>query len=162
MKKYKWIIILVNLIILLGFFNYSVFQKEKLLNDGQLILLELAPVDPRSLMQGDFMRLRYDISRNINNDSISKRGFCVVKLEENGVGQKVRIQELKEPINEGEFLIEYTSQKWRDINIGAESFFFQEGESEKYETAKYGGVKVDSEGNSLLIGLYDEHLTKIE
>ncbi len=64
-----------------------------MLTDGQLILLELAPVDPRSLMQGDYMRLNYDISNNINTDSISKRGFCVVKLKENGVAEKVRIQE---------------------------------------------------------------------
>ena len=99
MKKYKWIIILINLIILLGLFNNSILQKEELLTDGQLVLLELAPVDPRSLMQGDYMRLRYAISDNINSDSISKRGFCVVKLEENGIAKKVRIQENKTPIS---------------------------------------------------------------
>ena len=162
MKKYKWIIIIVNLIILLGLFNNSILQKEELLSNGQLILLELAPVDPRSLMQGDYMRLRYAISENINYDSISKRGFCVVKLEENGIAKKVRIQDDRTPINEKEYLIEYTSKGWRGINIGAESFFFQEGEAEKYENAKYGGIKVDSQGNSLLIGLYDENQKKIE
>jgi uncharacterized membrane-anchored protein len=162
MKKYKWIIILINLIILLGLFNNSILQKEELLTDGQLVLLELAPVDPRSLMQGDYMRLRYAISDNINSDSISKRGFCVVKLEENGIAKKVRIQENKTPINNNEFLIEYTSKKWSNINIGAESYFFQEGEAEKYENAKYGGIKVDNQGNSLLIGLYDENRIKIE
>jgi uncharacterized membrane-anchored protein len=162
MKKYKWIIILINLIILLGLFNNSILQKEELLTDGQLVLLELAPVDPRSLMQGDYMRLRYAISDNINSDSISKRGFCVVKLEENGIAKKVRIQENKTPINDNEFLIGYTSKKWSNINIGAESYFFQEGEAEKYENAKYGGIKVDNQGNSLLIGLYDENRIKIE
>ena len=162
MKKYKWIIILINLIILLGLFNNSILQKEELLTDGQLVLLELAPVDPRSLMQGDYMRLRYAISDNINSDSISKRGFCVVKLEENGIAKKVRIQENKTPINDNEFLIGYTSKKWSNINIGAESYFFQEGEAEKYENAKYGGIKVDNQGNSLLIGLYDENRIEIE
>ncbi len=162
MKKYKWIIILVNLIILLGLFNNSILKKETLLSDGKLILLELAPVDPRSLMQGDYMRLRYAISDNINSDSISKRGFCIVKLEENGIAKKVRIQENKTPINDNEFLIEYTSKGWRGINIGAESYFFQEGEADKYENAKYGGIRVDNKGNSLLIGLYDEKRKKIE
>lgn len=162
MKKYKWIIILINLIILLGLFNNSILQKEELLTDGQLVLLELAPVDPRSLMQGDYMRLRYAISDNINSDSISKRGFCVVKLEENGIAKKVRIQDDRTPINEKEYLIEYTSKGWRGINIGAESFFFQEGEADKYENAKYGGIKVDKQGNSLLIGLYDDNRKKIE
>lgn len=162
MKKYKWIIILVNLIILLGLFNNSILQKEELLSNGQLILLELAPVDPRSLMQGDYIDLRYAISENSSSDSIAKRGFCVVKLEENGVAKKVRIQENKIPLNNNEYLIEYTSRQWRGINIGAESFFFQEGDAEKYENAKYGGVKVDNHGNSLLIGLYDEYRKKIE
>jgi uncharacterized membrane-anchored protein len=162
MKKYKWIVIMVNLIILLGLFNNSILQKEELLSNGQLILLELVPVDPRSLMQGDYMRLRYAISENNDYDSIAKRGFCVVKLEENGVAKKVRIQENRTPVNNNEYLIEYTSRQWRGINIGAESFFFQEGEAEKYENAKYGGVRVDDQGNSLLIGLYDEHRKKIE
>lgn len=162
MKKYKWIIIIINLIILLWSFNKSVIKKEQLLWDGQLILLELRPVDPRSLMQGDFMRLRYAISDNIKSGSISKRGFCVVTLEENGVGKKVRLQEHPTPIGEDEFLIEYTSHNWRGINIGAESYFFQEGEGEKYEEAKYGGIKVDNIGNSLLVGLFDENRDKIE
>ena len=162
MKKYKWIIILVNLIILLGLFNNSIVKKETLHSNGKLILLELAPVDPRSLMQGDYMNLRYDISENIKQDSISKRGFCIVKLEENGVAKKVRIQERKTPLNKEEYLIEYTLKGWQGINIGAESFFFQEGEAEKYENAKYGGIKVDHQGNSLLIGLYDENRNKIE
>lgn len=163
MKKYKWIIILVNLIILLGLFNNSILKKETLLSDGKLILLELAPIDPRSLMQGDYMRLRYTISESINYDSISKRGFCVVKLQENGIAKKVRIQESRNPINDKEYLIEYTSYKeWRGINIGAESFFFQEGEAKKYENAKYGGIKVDHQGNSLLVGLYDTKRKKIE
>lgn len=162
MKKYKWIIILINLIVLLVYFNNSILKKEKLLSKGQLVLLELAPVDPRSLMQGDYMRLRYAISNNLKADSISKRGFVVVKLEENGVVKKVRIQEDKTPINQNEFLIEYTSKNRWNINIGAESYFFQEGEGEKYEKAKYGGLKIDNDGNSLLVGLYDENLKRIE
>lgn len=108
------------------------------------------------------MRLNYAISNTTRNDSISKRGFCVVKLDSIGVAQKVRIQEQKTPLNDEEFLINYTSRKWRGINIGAESYFFQEGEVLKFDKAKYGGLKVDSNGNSLLIGLYDENRQQIE
>lgn len=162
MKKYKWILILINLIILIVYLNSSIFKKEKLLSEGQLVLLKLAPVDPRSLMQGDYMTLRYAISRDISTDSIPKRGFCIVKLKENGVAKKVRIQEDKTPINKNEFPIVYTSKNHWQISIGAESYFFQEGEAEKYEKAKYGGIKVDYQGNSLLIGLYDENYKKIE
>ncbi|MEX0313940.1 MAG: GDYXXLXY domain-containing protein [Allomuricauda sp.] len=162
MKKYKWVVILLNLVILLLVFTNNVMKKEAILSDGQLVLLELAPVDPRSLIQGDYMRLRYAISENIDNDSIPKRGFCVVILKPNGTAERVRLQEKTTPIHENEFLIEYSGKKWWGINIGAESFFFQEGEAEKYEAAKYGGLKIDNNGNSVLVGLYDEHLKKIE
>lgn len=161
MRKYKWFIILLNLGILLVYFNYSIIKKEALLKDGQLILLALAPVDPRSIMQGDYMRLRYQLSQEFGGNSIPKRGYCVVKLK-NNLAQRVRLQKNRTPLNAGEYLIEYTSPNSWTINIGAESFFFEEGQGKKYEAAKYGGVKVDKAGNSLLIGLYDEKLKKIE
>ena len=162
MKKYKWIIIVLNLVLLLVFFNNSVMKKERILKEGKLILLELAPVDPRSLMQGDYMTLRYKISEGINAKSISKRGYCVVQLQSNGkIADKVRLERDKTPLNENEYLIKYTAGKW-SINIGAESFFFQEGQAGKYDKAKYGGIKTAQDGNSLLIGLYDKQLKKIE
>ncbi|MDR0802190.1 GDYXXLXY domain-containing protein [Fluviicola sp.] len=161
MKKYKWLIIALNLVLLLIYFNYSVIRKEELLKNGRLVLLKLAPVDPRSLMQGDYMALRYNISDNID-DSKPKRGYCVVQLDSSGVAEKARFQKDITPLSEGELLIKYsTSDRW-NVNIGAESFFFQEGQAEKYEHAKYGGIKVDKNGNSLLIGLYDEQRRKIK
>ena len=162
MKKYKWLIILLNLIVLLLYFNYSVFKKEDLLKDGQLVLLELAPVDPRSLIQGDYMALRYKISEDISRNNLPKRGYCVVCIDTNGVADRIQFQEDLKPLYDGEYLIEYTLSGHRRINIGAESFFFQEGQAEKYEMAKYGGVKIDKNGNSLLIGLFDEYQRKIE
>ena len=161
MTKVKLLIIL-NLVLLLAYFNYSAATKEEILNEGQLVLLELAPVDPRSLMQGDYMDLRYNITENIISDTIPKRGYCVVRLDNKGIAHKIRFQKEATPLSGDEHLIKYTSPSEWDINIGAESFFFQEGQSAKYEKAKYGGIKIDKNGNSLLIGLYDELLRKIE
>ncbi len=161
MKKYKWIVVILNLLVLLFYFNYSIVKKEDILAQGQLILLELAPLDPRSLMQGDYMSLRYKIPAGINTDTISKRGYCVVQLAPNGAGQITRLQKNKLPLFNQEFLINYTKPEWQ-LNIGAESFFFQEGNSYKYAKAKYGGIKTDKDGNSLLSGLYNENLVRIE
>lgn len=155
MKISKWIILL-NLFLLLGYFVYSVLGKEKLLKEGTLVLLELAPVDPRSLMQGDYMQLSYKIARELNHDSIPKRGYFVVKLDTNSVAQSIRIQTGREPLASGELLIEYTAPRIWDMNIGAESYFFQEGNAAQYDSARYGGVRIDGKGNSLLIGLYDK------
>jgi len=130
MKKYKWLVILLNLILILFLFNKSIVEKENLLSNGKLVLLKLAPVDPRSLMQGDFMRLDYEISRNQNSDSIPKRGYCIVTLDKNGVAGKVRLQDGITPLSTWEYPIVYTASGG-NINIGAESFFFEEGQGKK-------------------------------
>lgn len=161
MRKYKWAIILLNLLLLLAFVNYSIIKKEAIVSNGKFIFLQLAPVDSRSLMQGDYMALRYTISKNIHIDSIPKRGYCVVQLDSNQVAQKLRLQKSTFPLGDKQYLIEYTSGI-RGINIGAESYFFQQGKTDRYLKAKYGGIKIDQEGNSLLVGLYDEHFKKIE
>jgi len=162
MKKYKWLIIALNLIVLIVFINYSILKKEAILSEGKLVLLELAPVDPRSLMQGDYMRLSYAIAQEgTYMDSIATRGYCVVKLDSVGVAEKVRLQEGKTPVMDDEYLIVYTKSNW-SLNIGAESYFFQEGQADKYAAAKYGGLKIDREGNNVLEGLYDENRKRIE
>lgn len=162
MKRYKWILIVLNLLILLVYFNFSVSEKERILKDGRLILLELAPVDPRSLMQGDYMSLSYAIADLESDKKIPKRGFCVIKLDSNQVAKRVRFQKEKTPLSQSEHLIEYTAPNEWSINIGAESYFFQEGEAEKFEKAKYGGIRIDKNGNSLLVGLYNEKLKLIK
>jgi len=161
MEKYKWKIILINLLIILVFFNISVFKKEKIISDGKLILLKLAPKDPRSLMQGDYMILRYLIASNIDISNLSTRGYIVVNIKSNNLANRVRIQKNSSPLNEDEYLIKYFL-KSTGISIGAESFFFQEGKAKIFEKAKYGGIKVDDSGNSLVIGLYDKDFKKIK
>lgn len=48
-------------IALLGAVNYKVQQFEDVLATGKPVVLKIAPVDPRSLMQGDYMILNYAI-----------------------------------------------------------------------------------------------------
>ena len=161
MKKYKGIIILLNLIILLIFFNSSLVEKEEILSDGTLVLLKLAPVDPRSLMQGDYMSLRYEIANDVNTADLAVRGYCVLKTDSENIATRVRFQEEQTPVNEGEILIKYRLTRGQPF-IGAESYFFEEGKAEKFEQAVYGGLKVDEEGNSILTGLYDKEQRLIE
>jgi len=164
MKKNKIILILVNLVILLGFFHYSMVQKERILDKGTLVLLRLAPVDPRSLMQGDYMNLRYEIatpaeierSAGIDPDKIPARGYYVVTLDSGIIARCVRLQTTRQPLQTGEHLIEYTAKEYWNIRIGAESFFFEEGKADKYAQAKFGGLRIDEKGHSVLVGLYNE------
>lgn len=153
MKRYQVIIILLNLVLLLGFYHYSVVDKEKTLTNGKLILLELAPVDPRSLMQGDYMRLNYAIASN-ERDSFPTKGYYVVKLDSGLVAERVRIQTSATPLAEGEYLIKYHLSGWQH-SLGADDYFFQEGQADHFDHAKYGGLRIDHKGNSVLVGLYD-------
>ncbi|WP_161889859.1 GDYXXLXY domain-containing protein [Pontibacter russatus] len=153
MKTKKSLLILLNLVLLLGFFNWSVLEKEKTLANGKLVLLELAPVDPRSLMQGDYMRLNYAISQVPQPDSLPGRGYVVVRVDEDSVAHLVRYQPEKTPLAAGEQLIGYHKGDWT-LHIGAESYFFEEGQGDLFAGAAFGGLKVDAQGNSILVGLY--------
>ena len=108
-KKYK-IVLAANLILVLAFFAFSVIQKETLIAKGTEVLLRLAPVDPRSLMQGDYMALDYEITREISYKS--KSGYVVVKLGSDRVAKFVRIQDDKN-VNDGELIIRYKRHNGR-------------------------------------------------
>ena len=162
MKKYSRILIIANLILLLGYFNWSVYQKEQTLKYGQLVLLQLAPVDPRSLMQGDYMRLNYkEASSDLLNKQTDTRGYAILRTDSNQVGEIVRLQNTLEPVNDNELVIKYKIIN-RLLFLGAESFFFEEGQDTLYQKAVYGGLKVDDKGQSLLVGLYDEDFHLIQ
>ena len=59
------------------------------------------------------------------------------------------------PLAAGEHLLFYRRRGGR-IRIGTDAFFFQEGHAARYERAKFGELRVDASGESLLIGLRDE------
>ena len=76
-------------------------------------------------------------------------------------GKIVRLQNALEPVNDNELVIKYKIVRHR-IFLGAESFFFEEGQDTLYQKAVYGGLKVDGKGQSLLVGLYDENFHYIQ
>jgi uncharacterized membrane-anchored protein len=131
--------------------NYLIVTKEKTLASGRTMLLELAPVDPRSLIQGDYMELRYALARGIPKGQLKRdKGQIVVSLDANAVARFLRIHR-GERLNEGEYLLFYRNRG--ELRLGAESFMFQEGDAGLYSKAKYGELKVDPSGRSVLVGL---------
>ncbi len=64
--------------------NWGIYQREQLLTQGRIVLLELAPVDPRSLMQGDYMALRFRVAVDALRDQRAhelRDGYLVVALD---------------------------------------------------------------------------------
>ncbi len=130
--------------------NLLIVKKEDTLANGRTMLLRLAPVDPRSLIQGDYMVLRYAIARVISEAQLEEKGCIVVSLDENDVAKFVRVHK-GESLQTGEHLLFYRNRG--GLRLGAESFMFQEGDADLYSKARYGELKVDESGASVLIGL---------
>lgn len=140
-------------LLVLGTVNFLIAKKENTLSTGRTVLMELAPVDPRSLMQGDYMILRYAIAREISESQLADKGCIVVSLDKNDVASFVRVHK-DENLQPGEHLLFYRNRG--GLRLGAESFMFQEGLADLYEDARYGELKVDKSGASVLVGLRGE------
>ena len=135
----------------LGGPSVAILGKERLLKSGRSVLLELAPVDPRSLMQGDYMALNYAVGRA----AMSRQdGRLVLQDDPRGVAQVVRTDD-GGPLRPGEYLLRYRCRRW-GIRICGDSYFFQEGTGSAYAHARYGELRVGPDGDGVLVGLRDE------
>jgi uncharacterized membrane-anchored protein len=155
----KNIIFFITACIVLAAVPVLIIQKETTLADGRTMLLHLAPRDPRSLMQGDYMVLRYRMAGEVPHDQLQSKGTLVVKLDANNVASFVRVHK-DEPLAEGEYLLAY--RKHGTLRLGAESFMFQEGHASLYDRARFGELKVDKKGSSVLAGLCDSEFKPLK
>ena len=155
-EKWKNILVLGGLVITLALFNLSVWNKERILEDGEQVLLKMAPVDPRMPFQGDYMKLEYEAAAGVSLDSIPRKGYCIVKPNGSGWHERIRFQRELNPLFPGECPIAYTTDRY-NVYIGSSTYFFQEGKAHVYDSASYAGMKVDHKGNSVLVGLYDKN-----
>ena len=146
---------LVIAVVILIIVNFAIYQKEQLLAHGTTLLLELAPRDPRSLIQGDYMVLRYKIANEPKLWNVDQDGFLVVERDDKHLAQFKRIYNQTVPLQKNELLLRFRKRQ-HGIRLGAESFFFQEGHAQYYELARYGELKVAKSGESILVGLRDD------
>jgi len=151
----KQILFWVGTLVVAATCNVLIYQKEQTLTHGRQVFLKLAPVDPRSLMQGDYMRLGYDLADQLRATKLPPDGHLIVQLDAQGIGTTARLADDK-PLAANETLLRYRYR--RGLRLGAESFFFQEGQAAIYEKAKYGELRVDATGDSVLVGLRGEKL----
>jgi uncharacterized membrane-anchored protein len=144
------------LVLVLVVANAAVLDRERVVANGTPVLLELAPVDPRSLIQGDYMTLDYAITRQIvdRQQDWPRTGAIVVTLNDHGVARFVRRHDGRMALARGEHLLEYRRKRGR-IQIGTDAFHFQEGHGGLYARARYGELRVAPSGTSVLVGLRD-------
>jgi uncharacterized membrane-anchored protein len=157
MTRLRNIVVLIGLAAALAGAGLTIRAKEQILADGRTVLLELAPVDPRSLIQGDYMALRYapKLLPEAPGEALPATGAAVLVLDERNVAAFRRLDG-GEPLGPDEVRLRYRSLlPDGDVRYGADSYFFEEGRVEAYQAARYGVLKVDAAGNSVLIGLAD-------
>ena len=110
------VIALLGLMLVICVITMNIIKYENHLATGETVLLELAPVDPRGFMQGDYMALSYALERDIfatlrpekpqddldNSENLENlqpdfqpyqpsQGYVIVKLDANNVGHFVRL-----------------------------------------------------------------------
>ncbi len=147
--------------------NLSIFQKEQVLEKGTVVIMELVPVDPRSLMQGDYMALDYALALRLyqqywleGQTRPSSSGTLVVELDEQHRAIQARLSQ-GEMLKPQEVLMKYHLAN-RALHIGTPSYFFQEGHAERFEDARYGEFRVSSDGTALLTYLLDAEGKRIQ
>lgn len=136
----------------------GVRDKEALLQNGRLIYMALAPVDPRSLTQGDYMALNFALPggrRMVRPGEASPRAFAT--LDSRDVAAVTRIEPAPAEPKAGEVLLLMTRHRgeWR---VGTNAFFFKEGEAKRFEAARFGMFRIDAAGRAVLVGLADKDL----
>ncbi|WP_456271265.1 GDYXXLXY domain-containing protein [Bacillus sp. AK031] len=158
----KWKAIVIVALMQIGFLGYQTFTNEKLLSEGTAVKLELAPVDPRSLLQGDYVTLNYEISQPDSFLDIGRPGEKVqLILRPDGDTHtysgiyKIRGKWNKEYIMQnGDVAINGVISGDGRVIYGIETFFVQEGTGTEIESsAEYAIVKVAASGNALLVEL---------
>ncbi len=151
--------IALGLVAVLAVANMGIWQKERLIADGAPVFVELAPVDPRSLMQGDYMRLAYrlpnDLERGISPLG-GERPHVVAKRDARGVATVLRLDD-GTPLAADELRIEMTPSHG-DWTLVSDAWFFKEGEARRFEPARYAEFRVSPSGQALLVGLRNAQL----
>ncbi|XYJ10334.1 GDYXXLXY domain-containing protein [Telluria sp. B2] len=138
--------------------NAAIWEKEELIRQGAPVFVELAPVDPRSLMQGDYMELNYAFPLAVDR-SADDGANLVVRRAPNGIVTLLRIHK-GETLAADEMLIELVRKKGH-LTIASDAWYFAEGEAERWSRARYGEFRIDAEGKALLVGLRGPKLEKL-
>ncbi|NMH64260.1 GDYXXLXY domain-containing protein [Shewanella salipaludis] len=151
----------VSTLLVLASVNWGIYQKERLLAEGLDIRFELAPVDPRSLMQGDYMALNYAMAGEVAAQLAEGQtdGVLLVRLDADRVGQFDGLY-LGQPLQPAQFKVQFRLRHGL-IKLASNAFFFEEGQGSHFAVARFGEFKLKQNGELLLISLLDENFVKL-
>ena len=142
---------------------YMAGEREYILHNGQVIHLRTAPIDPRDLFRGDYVRLNYELSRipvtaikdAIGGPTLKKGRKIYVSLKEGSSGlYELTEANLNKP-QEGLYLTGRSVYEHRLssagnplwVNYGIEAYFVEQGKGRIIEKRRgnWTGVQVPLE-----------------
>ena len=156
--------------------NWGIWTNETILRTGQRVVLVLAPVDPRSLMQGDYMSLNFELvdhlrkatqttqaNSNTGNPRKTQEGYAILALDDKGVASLAGVSQTYPSmiLADGKTVVmRYKTNGYR-VRLPSHEYFFPEGMGSHFAKAKYGEFRVRQDGKALLSGLLDEKLDRL-
>ena len=147
-----------------GTVGRGIWQMEDLLRTGRIIYLSMVPVDPRSLMQGDYMALRFALPSTPQVfEALQERTGAlsvVATVDARNVATVVSVSNGQPALSSDQVRINLTRKagQWR---LGTDAWFFKEGNGERFAAARFGEFRVGSDGRALLVGLAQADLQPI-
>ena len=155
---------LAGAVLVFGAVNWDVRGKEQVIAHGQRILVPLVPVDPRSLMQGDYMALRFDlppaVSEGLENIT-APTAYVRAAVDAQGIATVQALVSDRKQAGEGEVILPLKRLKGQWVLV-TDAYFFPEGQGTHFERGKYGDFRVLPDGRALLVGLADAEGKVIE
>ena len=129
-----------------------------MIRNGRQIYIALAPVDPRSLMQGDFMALRFAMPNTRTIPSGTPK--AIATIDARGVATVASVSS-RDPAPAANQVLIQLKQKNGQWIISTDAWFFKEGTGGKYAGARFGEFRLDASGHAILVGLTDADLRRL-
>ena len=173
-KISNWVLVLTAALALV-YINLNAWQSQQIKLSGDVLFLELAPVDPLSLVQGQYMRLRFAIEKRYDStpedQDVIQNGhgnvLAVISLDNKRIGTLTGLlapnRRQQQPHGDDTLQLQVHARLEDSdgsyvIRIEQNSFLFQENTEDRYAEAKYGMFRVEEDGRYILVDLADQHL----
>ena len=144
-----WATVAGQIILLLAFIGF----KENMLRTGTTVVLQTVPVDPRSLFQGDYVRLDYEIARLPDwwvDQAIGQTVYVELSEGADGVWRSKGYS--RESPGSGRVFLKGTVTSRGRVDFGIGTFFVPEGSGREIERAQDVKVRAAvSKGGSAVI-----------
>lgn len=153
-----YLALLIAISVLLGLPGWMILHRAAILRDGTEIVLKTAPVDPRDLMRGDYVRLRYEEISSVDGslfegelpaDEGPVKLWLTLHTGDDGLAV-VKAVSVDRPANPapGEILLRSKPTRWSrsgssqtvagqlSLSFGIERYYVPEGEGLAIEDAR--------------------------